>query len=91
MLDMGPWLFRYQVVIIEEYDGFENPSLVALNKRVVWARVLKLPDNYFHDVVINGHVSAYWWDLGGTNNSSELEQRLMFLKTCAFRVYHQRY
>lgn len=37
-----------------EYDGFEDPSMVVLNKLAVWARVLTLPDNYLHEVVIRG-------------------------------------
>lgn len=50
----GLRLFRYQAVIIEEYDGFANPSSVILNKLPVLASVLHLPDNYLHDVVIRG-------------------------------------
>ena len=50
----GPWLFRNQAVMIEEYDGFTNPTTIILSKIVVWARVLKLPDNYLKEGVIKG-------------------------------------
>lgn len=53
-MNLGPWLFRYQVAILEEYDGFENPHSMVLNKLVVWTRVLSLPDNYLHANVIQG-------------------------------------
>lgn len=53
-MNLGPWLFRYQGVILEEYDGFEDPGSIEQNKLAVWARVLRLPDNYLHEVVIKG-------------------------------------
>ena len=31
---------------VNEYDGFTNVRLVVLDKSVVWARVLKVPDNF---------------------------------------------
>ncbi|KAK1620057.1 hypothetical protein QYE76_025574 [Lolium multiflorum] len=49
-----PWLFRNHALIIKEYDGFENPRLVKLDKIAGWARVLKLPDNYLKAAVIKG-------------------------------------
>lgn len=54
VMNMGPWLFLYQAVIMEEYDGFENPSSVVLDKFAVWARVMRLPDNDLHDIVVKG-------------------------------------
>lgn len=53
-MNMGPLLFRYQAMIMEEYDGYENPRVVVLNKLAVWARVLQSPDNYLHEAVIKG-------------------------------------
>ena len=50
----GPWLFRNQALLIEEYDGFKNPRPVVLDKLVVWIHVLKLPDNYLKEAVIKG-------------------------------------
>lgn len=34
-MNMGPWLFWYQAVMLEEYDGFQNPREVVLNKFAV--------------------------------------------------------
>ncbi|KAK1686572.1 hypothetical protein QYE76_047420 [Lolium multiflorum] len=53
-IQSGPWLFRNHALIIKEYDGFENPRSVKLDKISAWARVLKLPDNYLQDAVIKG-------------------------------------
>jgi hypothetical protein len=50
----GPWLFRNQALILLEYDGFTNPRSIKLDKIAVWARVLKLPDNYLEEQVIKG-------------------------------------
>jgi hypothetical protein len=50
----GPWMFRNQAVLIEEYDGFTNPRLVTLDRVSVWAQVLKLPDMLLKDHVIRG-------------------------------------
>lgn len=33
----GPWLFREQAVIMEEYDGFKNPDSFKLDKLCVGA------------------------------------------------------
>lgn len=53
-LKQGPWLFRNQGLMIEEYDGFRNPREIVLDRLDVWARVLKLPDNYLKEEVIKG-------------------------------------
>jgi hypothetical protein len=50
----GPWVFRNQAVMIEEYDGFSNPKSVVLDKIMVWAQVLKLPDMLLKEPVIRG-------------------------------------
>jgi hypothetical protein len=50
----GPWLFRDQGLIMEEYDGFTNPSSIKLDKITVWAHIHKLPDNYLKEHVIRG-------------------------------------
>jgi hypothetical protein len=50
----GPWLFRNQALILLEYDGFTNPRTIKLDRISVWARVLKLPDNYLEEAVIKG-------------------------------------
>lgn len=51
---MGPWFFRDQAVMIEEYDGFANPRSVVLDKITVWGQVHKLPDNYLHEQIVRG-------------------------------------
>lgn len=53
-MNMGPWLFQKEAVVMEEYDGFENPRSIVLDKLAVWARVLRLLDSYLHEVVISG-------------------------------------
>jgi hypothetical protein len=53
-LHQGPWLFRDQALIIEEYDGFTNPRTVKLDRVGVWAQVHKLPDNYLKAPIIKG-------------------------------------
>jgi hypothetical protein len=50
----GPWLFREQALIIEEYDGFSNPGSIKLDHVTVMAQVHQLPDNYLREQVIKG-------------------------------------
>jgi hypothetical protein len=40
--------------MMEEDDGFQNPRTAVLDKIVVWARVLQLPDNYLKEPVVRG-------------------------------------
>jgi hypothetical protein len=40
----GPWLFRRQAVIIEEYDGLVNTETIALDSIRGWIRIMGLPD-----------------------------------------------
>ncbi|XBI02071.1 hypothetical protein VPH35_130694 [Triticum aestivum] len=56
MLD-GPWLFRDQVVILEEYDGFKNPDSFKLDKIEVWAQIHRLPDNFLIEPAVKGLAS----------------------------------
>jgi hypothetical protein len=39
---------------MEEYDGLQNPRSVVLDKIMVWAQVLKLPDLYLKAPIIKG-------------------------------------
>lgn len=32
VMNLGPWLFKGQVLLMVEYDGFTDPSMVKLNK-----------------------------------------------------------
>ena len=43
----GPWLFRNQGVLIEEYDGFTKPSQIKLDTMEIWAQIHDLPDGFF--------------------------------------------
>ncbi|KAM0840167.1 hypothetical protein ACQ4PT_059801 [Festuca glaucescens] len=52
---MGPWLFRNNyALLMEEYDGFQKPRSIVLDKLAVWVRVMHLPDNYMKDPMIKG-------------------------------------
>lgn len=53
-MNQGPWVFRNQAVIIEEYNGFSNPRSMILDKITVWAQVLKLPDMLLKEPIIRG-------------------------------------
>ncbi|KAM0872953.1 hypothetical protein ACQ4PT_038405 [Festuca glaucescens] len=53
-INQGPWLFRNQALIIEEYDGFTNPKSIKLDRVAVWAQVHQLPDNFLKEKVIKG-------------------------------------
>ncbi|KAM0927801.1 hypothetical protein ACQ4PT_002069 [Festuca glaucescens] len=59
----GPWVFRNQAVMIEEYDGFANPRSIVLDKITVWAQVLKLPNMLLKESVIRG--DKFTWHRGG--------------------------
>jgi hypothetical protein len=45
----GPWLFREQALIIEEYDGFSNPRSIKLDRVTVMAQFHQLLDNYVRE------------------------------------------
>jgi hypothetical protein len=52
---MGPWLLRNNyALLLEEYEGFQNPRSIVLDKQAVWAQVMHLPDNYMKEHVIRG-------------------------------------
>jgi hypothetical protein len=40
----GPWLFRRNAVVIEEYDGLVNTETISLDSIRVWVRIMGLPD-----------------------------------------------
>jgi hypothetical protein len=50
-IDGGPWLFRRQAVIIEEYDGLTNTESIALDSIRVWFRIMGLPDLFRNEAV----------------------------------------
>nr|XP_020172133.1 uncharacterized protein LOC109757717 [Aegilops tauschii subsp. strangulata] len=53
----GPWLFRDQAVIMEEYDGFKNPVSFKLDKLAVWAQIHRLPNNFLIEPAVRGLAS----------------------------------
>jgi hypothetical protein len=50
--DGGPWLFRQNVVCIEEYDGLVPPESVDLNFFDTWIQIHKLPIGYRNETLI---------------------------------------
>jgi hypothetical protein len=40
----GPWLFRRNAVVIEEYDGLVNTETIPLDSIRVWICIMGLPD-----------------------------------------------
>jgi hypothetical protein len=40
----GPWLFRRNAIVVEEYDGLINTETIALDSIRVWARIMGLPE-----------------------------------------------
>ncbi|XP_020165716.1 uncharacterized protein [Aegilops tauschii subsp. strangulata] len=53
----GPWLFKEQAVIMEEYDGFKNPDTFELDKLSVWAQIHRLPDKFLIERAVKGLAS----------------------------------
>ena len=53
----GPWLFRDQAVIMQEYDGFKNPDAFKLDKLSVWAQIHRLPDKFLIEPAVKGLAS----------------------------------
>jgi hypothetical protein len=48
----GPWLFRQNIVCIEEYDGLSDPESVDLNSFATYIQIHKLPVGYRNDALI---------------------------------------
>jgi hypothetical protein len=48
----GPWLFRKNVVCIEECDGLVAPQSTDLNFFDTWIQIHKLPVGYRNDALI---------------------------------------
>lgn len=46
VMDEGPWFFRGNVVLLEEYDGITKPSKVKLNKLAIWVHICDLPTGF---------------------------------------------
>jgi hypothetical protein len=50
--DGGPWLFRQNIVCIEEYDGLVDPESIDLNYFDTWIQIHKLPIGYRNEPLI---------------------------------------
>jgi hypothetical protein len=48
----GPWLFRQNDVIIEQYDGLAAPETIDLNVVLVLMQIHKLPPWYRKKMLI---------------------------------------
>jgi hypothetical protein len=48
----GPWLFRQNIVCIEEYDGLVDPESIDLNFFDTWIQIHKLPIGYRNEALI---------------------------------------
>jgi hypothetical protein len=46
VMEEGPWFFRGNIVLLEEYDGVTKPSIVKFKKLAIWARVYDLPTSF---------------------------------------------
>jgi hypothetical protein len=48
----GPWLFRWNVVCIEKYDGLVSTDIVDLNHFETWIQIHKLPVGYRNEALV---------------------------------------
>jgi hypothetical protein len=46
VIDEGPWIFRGNDVLIDEYDGITKPSTVKFKNLAIWARIYDLPTGF---------------------------------------------
>jgi hypothetical protein len=46
VIDEGPWIFRGNAVLIEEYDGITKPSTVKFKNLPIWAHIYDLPTGF---------------------------------------------
>ncbi|KAK1652385.1 hypothetical protein QYE76_070190 [Lolium multiflorum] len=86
----GPWLFRQNIVCIEEYDGLENPDTVDLNFFDTWLQIHKLPVGYRNIALIKnltekkvGKVLKVETNVQGMGNFVQVKIRLDVRKVLA--------
>lgn len=48
VMQEGPWNFRGHAVILTEYDGVTQPSMVALDTLSIWIQIHDVPGKYAH-------------------------------------------
>ena len=46
VMNEGPWIFRGNAVLLEEYDGITKPSKVKFKSVAMWARIYDLPTGF---------------------------------------------
>ncbi|KAM0910599.1 hypothetical protein ACQ4PT_014043 [Festuca glaucescens] len=46
VVHQGPWMFRGWAVLIEDYDGREDPEKVSFGGLFVWAQIHGIPELY---------------------------------------------
>jgi hypothetical protein len=67
---MGPWLLRNNyALLLEEYEGFQNPRSIVLDKQAVWAQVMHLLDNYMKEHGIEA-CADLWGGNGGSGEAT---------------------
>jgi hypothetical protein len=86
----GPWLFRQNIVCIEEYDGLGNPDTIDLNFFDTWLQIHKLPVGYRNIALIKnltekkvGTVLKVETNVQGMGNFVRVKIRLDVRKTLA--------
>ncbi|KAK1629311.1 hypothetical protein QYE76_003626 [Lolium multiflorum] len=86
----GPWLFRQNIVCIEEYDGLGNPDTIDLNFFDTWLQIHKLPVGYRNFALIKnltekkvGAVLKVETNVQGMGNFVRVRIRLDVRKTLA--------
>jgi hypothetical protein len=52
VMNEGPWIFRQQGVMLEKYDGIEDPKSVALNRIHAWVQVRGIPPLFHKDELV---------------------------------------
>ena len=45
-MDGGPWFFRGDAVLLEEYDGITKPSMVKFRNLNLWVQVYDVPTGF---------------------------------------------
>jgi hypothetical protein len=79
----GPWLFRQNIVCIEEYDGLVDPDTIDLHCFDTWLQIHKLPVGYRNVALIKnltekkvGKVIKIETDVQGMGNFVRVKIRL---------------